>query len=45
MGFYDNYNFDGCKLFSNLKKGHMTGPCWKFLSIIRQFKSTTPPNH
>lgn len=46
MGFYDNYNFDGLKFFSQIKT-HPTlaTPCNEFLSIIKQLKSNTPPNH
>ena len=42
MGFYDNYNFDGMKLFSKIN----TDPCSHFLSIlsaIKQLKTISPP--
>ena len=43
MGFYDDYNFDGFKFFSKLKTSPLNVPCPQFLSIIKQFKSSTPP--
>lgn len=42
MGFYDNYNFEGLKFFSQLKDNPNAGindPCPEFLSIIQQLKS------
>ena len=43
MGFYDNYNFDGLKFFSGLKTSALNTPCKQFLSVIKQLKSTAPP--
>ena len=44
MGFYDSYNFDGLKFFSKIKGSPtICTPCKHFLSVIKQLKSTTPP--
>lgn len=47
MGFYDNYNFDGLKFFSQLQdKAFITvsTPCQEFLSVIKHLKYFTPPH-
>ena len=44
MGFYDNYNFDGLKFFSEIKTNpSIATPCPEFLSIIEQLKIISPP--
>ena len=45
MGFYDDYNFDGLKLFSQLKNKssvNVNKPCPEFLSVIKALKSFAP---
>ena len=48
MGFYDNYNFDGLKLFARITDGNaemaVTEPAGRVLSIIKQLKTITPPH-
>ena len=47
MGFYDNYNFEGTKLFANIKlhpEAFLSEPCRQFLSAINQLKTITPPH-
>ena len=41
MGFYNNYNFDGLKLFSQLQKGTILNePCQEFVEVVNYLKST-----
>ena len=41
MGFYDNYNFDGLKLFPQIKEiSAISEPCPEFISAVEQLKST-----
>ena len=41
MGYYDNYNFDGLKLFSEIKNiPDVSEPCPEFISVVEQLKST-----
>ena len=41
MGFYDNYNFDGLQLFSQIKEiPEVSEPCPEFISVVEQLKST-----
>lgn len=43
MSFYDKWDFDGLKLFSNLKKKSSIGhPCKEFLSVVKRLKSSPP---
>ena len=40
MGFYDNYNFDGLKFFSQIKThSSFSEPCKEFLSIVKNLKT------
>ena len=42
MGFYDNWNFDGLKLFSRLKRrSSIAKPCREFLSVVNQLKTSS----
>ncbi len=44
MGFYDNWNFDGLKFFSQLKTHPSIAiPCDEFLTIIKYLKNEYPP--
>lgn len=45
MGFYDDWNFDGLKFFSQIK-AHPTvaNPRREFLTVIKQLKSLNPRN-
>ena len=44
MGFYDNYNFDGLKFFSQIKNAPLVAePCGEFLSVIEHLKSFAKP--
>lgn len=44
MGFYDNYNFEGLKLFSKLKEtSSISEPCPEVIQIIQFVKNNTPP--
>lgn len=47
MGFYDNYNFDGLKFFSQIKvTPTISTPCKEFLAAVKHLKSITPsPKH
>lgn len=41
MGYYDNYNFDGLKLLSEIKNiPDVSEPCPEFISAVEQLKST-----
>ena len=45
MGFYDNYNFDGLKLFSKIKsrpEDLCFDPCGEFLNVIKHLKDAPP---
>ena len=41
MSFYDNYNFDGLQLFSQIKNiPDVSEPCPEFISAVKQLKAT-----
>lgn len=43
MGFYDNWNFAGLKLFSQIKTHPFVAePCEEFLTVIKHLKSSFP---
>jgi predicted O-methyltransferase YrrM len=47
MGFYDNWNFDGLKFFSQIKdkpECYISEPCGEFLTILNQLKSNSSRN-
>ncbi|MBR2519859.1 MAG: class I SAM-dependent methyltransferase [Selenomonadaceae bacterium] len=47
MRFYDNYNFDGLKLLTNIKdkpEDCCSEPCGEILSVIKHLKTTSPRN-
>lgn len=46
MGFYDKFNFDGLKFFSQLKTNPTVAtPCDEFLAVIKYLKNQFPPAH
>ena len=46
MSFYENYNFDGLKFFSQIKNyPTLAIPCEEFLTIIKQYKTLPPPSY
>jgi len=43
MGFYDNWDFDGLKLFSKMKAGRILfTPSKDFISVVKNLKSADP---
>ena len=45
MGFYDNWNFDGLKFFSQLQDKdfvNVSNPCQEFLAVINHIKNLQP---
>lgn len=45
MGFYDNWNFDGLKLFSQIKSNPLLAtPCEEFLYVIKSLKQVSSRN-
>lgn len=43
MGFYDSWNFDGLKFFSQIKTSPSTStPCKEFLTVVKYLKSVAP---